>query len=64
MTADVVAVWIVIGSAVAFGLAAALALGWAVQTRQFDNTRRDAESIFDADEPVGVPTDTLFKCKE
>jgi len=44
-------------SVVAFGGAAALALAWAVAGGQFDNFQRAAEGIFDADEPVGVPTD-------
>jgi cbb3-type cytochrome oxidase maturation protein len=56
--------WVVIGlllaSATFFGTAAALALGWAIQSRQFDNETRDAESIFDADEPVGMVTDAIF----
>ncbi len=44
-------------SVVAFGGAAALVLAWAVADGQFDNFTRAAEGIFDADEPIGVPTD-------
>lgn len=61
MTGDIVMLIIVIGSATLFGLGAAIALGWAIQARQFDNARRDAESIFDADEPVGFVTDAILQ---
>lgn len=61
MNPDLIVLVIVIGSATMFAIAAALALGWAVQARQFDNSRRDAESIFDADEPVGEVTDAVFR---
>ncbi|WP_020473066.1 cbb3-type cytochrome oxidase assembly protein CcoS [Zavarzinella formosa] len=44
-------------SVIAFGGAAALVLAWAVQNGQFDNFTRAAEGIFDADEPIGQPTD-------
>ena len=64
MTADLATIGVVIGSAVLFGTAAALALGWAVQARQFDNARRDAESIFDADEPVGEVTDVTLRTRK
>lgn len=49
----------VIGSMVLFGGAAVLALGWAFKHRQFENFDRGARSIFDADEPVGAPTDAF-----
>ncbi|MCZ2343108.1 MAG: cbb3-type cytochrome oxidase assembly protein CcoS [Bacteroidales bacterium] len=61
LTGDAVTLGLVIGSAILFGLGASIALGWAIQDRQFDNARRDAESIFDADEPVGVVTDTILQ---
>ena len=61
MPLDWVVIGLVLGSATFFGLAAALALGWAIQARQFDNAKRDAESIFDADEPIGMLTDTVLK---
>lgn len=61
MNGDLIMLLIVIGSAILFGLGASVALGWAIQARQFDNASRDAESIFDADEPVGIVTDTILQ---
>lgn len=49
----------VIGSMVLFGGAAVLALGWAFKHGQFENFDRGARSIFDADEPIGEPTDAF-----
>jgi cbb3-type cytochrome oxidase maturation protein len=43
-----------------FGGAAVWALSWSVKRGQFENFKHGAESIFDADEPVGRPTDRLF----
>lgn len=44
-----------------FGGAAVLALAWAVEKGQFRNFQRAAEAIFDADEPVGQPTDRALR---
>lgn len=49
----------VLGSMVLFGGAAVLALGWAFKHGQFENFDRGARSIFDADEPIGEPTDAF-----
>lgn len=43
-----------------FGTAAVFALAWAVERGQFRNFRRSAEAIFDADEPIGRPTDRVL----
>lgn len=37
-----------------------LAFSWAATHRQFEDLEAAAESIFDADEPIGTPTDTFF----
>ena len=49
----------IIGSIVAFGGAAALAMGWAFRDGQFENFERGAASIFGPDEPIGEPTDAF-----
>lgn len=49
----------VIGSIVLFGGAAALALGWAFKSGQFDNFQHGSLSIFGPDEPPGEPTDAF-----
>lgn len=49
----------IVGASVAFGAAAALALGWAFRDGQFENFDRGAASIFGPDEPVGEPTDAF-----
>jgi cbb3-type cytochrome oxidase maturation protein len=36
---------------------AVLAFWWAADSGQFKDPKEGARSIFDADEPVGVPTD-------
>jgi nitrogen fixation-related uncharacterized protein len=54
---DIAVLLTVFGSILCFGSAAVLALGWAFRTGQFNNFQRGALSIFDADEPVGEPTD-------
>jgi cbb3-type cytochrome oxidase maturation protein len=36
---------------------ALLAFYWAVRDGQFNNLSESAKTIFDADEPVGTPTD-------
>jgi cbb3-type cytochrome oxidase maturation protein len=57
--ADVTVLAIVIGSVVMFGVAAALALGWAFRSGQFDNFQQGSMSIFGPDEPVGEVTDAF-----
>ncbi|MDE2506499.1 MAG: cbb3-type cytochrome oxidase assembly protein CcoS [Planctomycetota bacterium] len=50
--------YVVLGiSALMFGATAVLALAWALRKGQLENFQRGATSIFDADEPVGRPTD-------
>lgn len=52
-----------------FGLLAALSasavwgLWWALKTGQFSSFQKGANSIFDANEPIGAPTDA-FPIKE
>jgi cbb3-type cytochrome oxidase maturation protein len=57
--ADIALFATVIGSMLLFGGGAVLALSWAFKNRQFENFDRGANSIFDADEPVGEPTDAF-----
>jgi cbb3-type cytochrome oxidase maturation protein len=57
--ADVALFATVVGSMLLFGGAAVLALGWAFKRGQFENFDRGARSIFDADEPIGEPTDAF-----
>jgi nitrogen fixation-related uncharacterized protein len=45
------------GSMLVFGSSAVCALVWAVRNGEFRNFKAGAESIFDAGEPVGRPTD-------
>ncbi|MBX9623202.1 MAG: cbb3-type cytochrome oxidase assembly protein CcoS [Gemmataceae bacterium] len=58
--ADFAVLLTIVGSVVVFGGAAVLALGWAVRDGQFLNLGRGARTIFDADEPVGEPTDDVL----
>jgi len=58
-TADLAVLATTVGSIVLFGGATVLALGWAFRSGQFDNFQKGAQSIFDADEPVGEITDTF-----
>jgi nitrogen fixation-related uncharacterized protein len=51
-------------SVVCFGGAGVLALAWAADKGQFRNFRRASESIFDADEPIGTPTDRIWTSNE
>jgi hypothetical protein len=44
---------------VIFGASAMWALVWAVRNGVMHNFRAGAYSLFDADEPVGRPTDSL-----
>ena len=50
----------VVGSIVAFGGAAVLAMGWAFRNGQFENFDRGSRSIFGPDEPIGEPTDDVL----
>jgi cbb3-type cytochrome oxidase maturation protein len=38
-------------------LGALFAFSWAATHHQFEDLEKAAESIFDADEPIGTPTD-------
>ena len=38
-----------------------LAFFWAAKSGQFSNLSNGAESIFDEEEPIGTPTDVVFK---
>ena len=58
-TADLAVLATTVGSIVLFGGATVLALGWAFRSGQFDNFQKGAQSIFDADEPVGEMTDAF-----
>lgn len=49
-----VVIW---GFTLAAAATAVWALAWAVQSGQFRDFRAGAASIFDAEEPVGRPTD-------
>lgn len=48
------AIWIFM---VTLGLTAVAALVWAIHAGQFQSIDDGAESIFDADEPIGMVTD-------
>jgi len=41
------------------GASAICALLWAIRTGQMSNLNQGAASIFDEDEPIGVPTDSF-----
>lgn len=41
-------------------LGSLFAFSWAAKNHQFENLEQAAESIFDADEPIGEPTDPLL----
>jgi cbb3-type cytochrome oxidase maturation protein len=49
------------GVAILFGVTAIWALAWAIRSGQFADFGRGAASIFDEEEPVGRPTDTILK---
>ena len=51
-----VVIW---SSAVLLGLSAVWALIWAIRNGQFQALRQGATSIFDEEEPPGIPTDTF-----
>ncbi len=52
---------LIFGSTLLMGCTALIGLWWASKTGQFRDMRGGAESIFDKDEPVGQPTDMIFK---
>lgn len=56
MTLVYVVIW---SSAVLLALSAVWALVWAIRTGQFQSLQQGAASIFDEDEPIGVPTDAF-----
>lgn len=41
-------------------IGALFAFSWAATHQQFENLEDAAKTIFDADEPIGQPTDTLI----
>ena len=45
------------------GIGTVFAFSWAATHQQFENLDKAAESIFDADEPIGEPTDPFIKGK-
>ena len=45
------------GFVIVFGLIAVYGLVWSIRTGQLRNFEAGAKSIFDDDEPIGVPTD-------
>jgi nitrogen fixation-related uncharacterized protein len=47
------------GSMLVFGSSAVCALVWAIGAGEFRDFKAGAESIFDAAEPVGCPTDSF-----
>lgn len=53
----VIAVSIVLAIMLLGSVATLLAFSWAASHQQFENLEEAAESIFDADEPIGTPTD-------
>jgi cbb3-type cytochrome oxidase maturation protein len=53
IAASIVLVIMLLGS-----VATLFAFSWAATHQQFENLEKAAESIFDADEPIGIPTDT------
>ena len=57
MTSEVLIPAILILMILFFSALAALGMGWSLKTGQFENHERNAEMIFDADEPIGQTTD-------
>jgi cbb3-type cytochrome oxidase maturation protein len=45
--------------AAVFGLLALWALGWSIAKGQYRDFASGARSIFDEEEPIGMPTDTF-----
>ncbi len=52
------------GSTLVMGASLVFAFWWAAKTGQFRDMKQGAESIFDADEPVGQPTDLTLPPKK
>lgn len=52
----ILAIWIFM---VILGLTSVAALVWAIHAGQFQSLEDGAESIFDADEPIGMVTDSF-----
>lgn len=52
----ILAIWIFM---VVLGLTSVAALVWAIHAGQFQSLDDGAESIFDADEPIGMVTDSF-----
>ncbi len=55
---------LILGSMVLLGATAVLGLFWAARNGQFRDMKRGARVIFDEEEPVGMPTDVVFKKRE
>jgi cbb3-type cytochrome oxidase maturation protein len=55
---------LVFGSTLVMGASLVLAFWWAAKTGQFRDMKKGAESIFDAHEPVGKPTDLTLPPKK
>lgn len=58
MSVSYLAVWALM---LVFAASAIYALVWAIQHGQLRSFRAGARSIFDDEEPVGVPTDALVR---
>jgi hypothetical protein len=54
---------LIFGSTSLLGLSAVFALGWAGRTGQLRNFKAGSEVIFDAEEPIGLATDLVFRPK-
>lgn len=52
----ILVIWIFM---VTLGLTSVVALVWAIHAGQFQSLDDGAESIFDADEPIGMVTDSF-----
>jgi cbb3-type cytochrome oxidase maturation protein len=48
---------LIFGVMAALGVSVVWALWWAIHSGQFDSLERASSSIFDEEEPVGLPTD-------
>lgn len=59
-----ISVYLLIGlSAVIMGGTALIALAWAAKDGQFNNYGDGSKTIFDDDEPIGKPTDIVWKSR-
>jgi nitrogen fixation-related uncharacterized protein len=52
---------LMLGSMVVLGATAVAGFAWAARNGQFRDMRDGSLVIFDEDEPVGTPTDVVFK---